>query len=179
MRYGRIIALAGLGLLGLAHPAIAAPVAPVACQPTAPLNGAFCANELCSEVGATAYDKDGQTPLACVWDSTFNRQIWKPTIQAVSTGGGAGSYTAYGTQTCSNGWTVAYTGVVITSEGTTVAGVGFCINGNLSGGGNNYYSEGWNSGVKVQYNVQIPCAVCVKWSKPAALNALVLPHFGG
>jgi hypothetical protein len=152
--------------------------AATACDPSKPLNGVFCAHQLClpSQQGTTTMDFDGRTIIACLNDGT-GRMIWKVSTDVQAAEGGGGSYTSWGNMGCAQGWNTAYQGKAIAlvswapsatgGTGTGVSGV-ICSDQPISYHGNNttgwvYWTAGndyWADPHGPE-NV-IPCAVCVK-----------------
>ena len=87
----------------------------------------------------------------------------------VAQGGGGGTYTAWGTDTCASGWTVAYTGYItaqLIEDGLSLNGV-YCSSQDLPSGGSGtrrvFQMQGIQGTGYPHATVQrSSCAVCVK-----------------
>lgn len=80
----------------------------------------------------------------------------------VSAAGAGASYTAFGVTTCAPGWTVAYTGTVLTRTfGGSSSGDPICVAGYSATGGISF-TYGWAASGNSASNQVFSCAVCVK-----------------
>lgn len=156
MRYGRIIALMAFGFL-------------LAARPAAAWVDTFVPGDGCGTLGAAHMSADHTALVACTLDyqgvandcASGGGCTWKTMSNS---GGGGGSYTAYGQTTCASGWTVAYIGHSTTGviDGHADLTNVFCANpAGISGSEATYNNLLWYRNSILSRNM-LPCAVCVK-----------------